>query len=106
MATKGKATVDTSGEGTRKEDGRTAQEINFASARETAQRNHENDVKQNLTGGYDGVEVREAKNTEVINPVRNASTGKLEDDTRTIKTSPEEAVGATITDTTETTEDK
>lgn len=109
MATKGKATpakADHEGERARERDQRTAREINFEQARETSRVNHENDEKQNVVGGYDGVEVREGKNVEVINPVRNQATGKLEDDTRVVKTTPEEEVGATIKDTTETTEDK
>ncbi len=71
-----------------------AQDKNFENARKTAAINHENDVNQNLVGGCEGVEVRDAKPVEVINPVRNASTGELEDDTRTLKQSPEEVVGS------------
>lgn len=73
---------------------RDAQDKNFENARKTAAINHENDVNQNVVGGYEGVEVREAKPVEVINPVRNASTGELEDYTRTLKQSPEEVVGS------------
>lgn len=75
-------------------DNLSTQEKNFDAARETARINHENDVKQNTVDGNEGVEVREAKPIEVINPVRNAATGELEDDTRTLKQTPEEAVGA------------
>ena len=74
---------------------RTTQEINFDNARETARVNAENDKNQNTVEGYEGVEVRPLENVEVINPVRNPATGKLEDDTRTLKQSPEEQVGAT-----------
>lgn len=75
---------------------RTTQEINFDNARETARVNHEaNTVEnENSVGGYDGVEVRPLEQVEVINPVRNQVTGELEDDTRTVKLSDEEAVGA------------
>lgn len=71
-----------------------ARKRNFESARETARVNHERDVEQNTVGGYEGVEVRDAQAKEVINPVRNPATGELEDDTRTLKQSPEEQVGA------------
>jgi hypothetical protein len=72
---------------------KSTQDINFDAARETARINHENDVKQNTVDGNEGVEVREGKPVEVINPVRNQATGELEDDTRTLKQSPEEALG-------------
>ena len=81
-----------------KSDKRSTQDVNFDNARETARVNHEKDTNQNLSGGYEGVEVREVKATEVINPVRNPATGELEDDTRTLKQSPEEVVGATSKD--------
>lgn len=71
-----------------------ARKQNFDSARETARVNHERDVNQNTVGGYEGVEVRDSQAKEVINPVRNPATGELEDDTRTLKQSPEEQVGA------------
>lgn len=71
----------------------TTQDKNFDAARETARINHENEVQRNTTDGNDGVEVRDAKPVEVINPVRNSATGELEDDTRTLKQSPEEALG-------------
>lgn len=74
---------------------RTVQEINFDNARETAARNAENDKNQNTVDGNEGVEVRPLENVEVINPVRNPATGELEDDTRTLKQTPEEQVGAT-----------
>ena len=77
---------------------RSTQDINFDQARETARVNAERDAEQNTVGGYDGVEVREGKPVEVINPVRNPATGELEDDTRTIKSTPEEQVGANIPD--------
>lgn len=67
---------------------------NFDQARETARINHENGVKQNTVSGNEGVQVRDAQPKEVINPVRNPATGELEDDTRTLKQTPEEAVGA------------
>lgn len=72
---------------------KSTQEKNFDAARETAQRNHDNHVKQNTVDGNEGVEVRELKPVEVINPVRNNATGELEDDTRTLKQSHEEALG-------------
>lgn len=71
---------------------RSVRDINFDDARETSRINHENDVKQNSVGGYEGVEVREAKPVEVINPVRNPATGELETDTRTVKKTPEEVI--------------
>lgn len=71
-----------------------ARKANFESARETARINHERDVNENTVGGYEGVEVRDAQPKEVINPVRNPATGELEDDTRTLKQTPEEQVGA------------
>lgn len=79
---------------TKKEDTKkSVQEANFDNARETAQINHDKSVKQNASDGNEGVEVRELKAIEVINPVLNPSTGKLEDDTRTLKQSHEEALG-------------
>ena len=72
---------------------KSVQDINFDQARETARVNHERDTKQNVVDGTDGVEVRDLKPVEVINPVRNPATGELEDDTRTLKQSHEEALG-------------
>lgn len=69
------------------------QERNFDNARKTAAINHENDKNQNTVDGNEGVEVRELKPVEVINPVRNGATGELEDDTRTLKQTPEQALG-------------
>lgn len=77
----------------KKTEERSTQDINFDNARETARINHEAGVNQNITDGKDGVEVRELKPVEVINPVRNGVTGELEDDTRTLKQSHEEALG-------------
>lgn len=81
-------------------------EANFDQARETARINHENHVERNTVDGNEGVEVREAKPVEVINPVRNAATGELEDDTRTLKQTPEEAVGAVEDKSAERADDK
>ena len=69
------------------------QDRNFENARKTALINHEQGVKQNTVDGNEGVEVREVKAPEVINPVRNQATGELEDDTRTLKQTPEQALG-------------
>lgn len=102
MATKGKAKVDAKSNEAPKDLGvasaearQSAQDANFASARETAVKNHEADVQQNISGGYDGVEVREGKTVEVINPVRNPISGELESDTRVVEQTDEEVVGAT-----------
>lgn len=78
----------------KQEDERSTRDRNFDEARETARRNHENSVAQNTHEGTEGVEVRDLKPVEVINPVLNPATGELEDDTRTIKKTPEEEVGA------------
>lgn len=72
---------------------KTTQEKNFDAARETARINHENSVKQNTVNGNEGVRVKEGGPVEVINPVRNQATGELQEDTRTLKQSPEEALG-------------
>lgn len=72
---------------------KSVQDQNFDQARETARINHENSTKQNVVDGNDGVEVRDLQAVEVINPVRNPATGELEDDTRTLKQSHEEALG-------------
>lgn len=77
---------------------KSVRELNFDQARETARVNHEKHTAQNVVDGNEGVEVRDLKPVEVINPVRNASTGELEDDTRTLKQSHEEAVGADTSD--------
>lgn len=76
---------------------KSVQEQNFDQARETARVNHEKHVEQNVVDGNDGVEVRDLKPIEVINPVRNPATGELEDDTRTLKQSHEEALGVDAT---------
>lgn len=73
-------------------DTRTTQEVNFDAARETSRINHERDVAANTVSGNEGVEVREAKVVEVINPVRDQATGELQDDTRTLKETPEEII--------------
>lgn len=91
-------------ESTKNEDvAKSTQETNFDNARETARINHEANTAENANNvsGYEGVEVREARNIEVINPVRNQVTGELEDDTRTVKLSDEEVVGAKSPETTD-----
>src|SRR5690349_12401029 len=78
---------------TAEDNDKSVQDLNFDQARETARINHERDTEQNVVDGNDGVEVRDLQAVEVINPVRNPATGELEDDTRTLKQSHEEALG-------------
>lgn len=90
------------------EDRKSVRETNFDNARKTAALNHERHDEQNMTDGNDGVEVRPLEPIEVINPVRNSATGELEDDTRVLKQSHEQALGLEDSDgkTTETGDSK